>query len=123
MAERKPTLDELNAQIEASENRLRDMQLWSKRWGFGESGVRADIQQLKEKRDKLYPVHSVAPGTVPVRLRAWRGQRSVRVVVPVLSAALGCDVSIGVFTAIEGGRLERVEPELLDKIEGFLNDE
>lgn len=123
MAKKQPTLDELNEQIAAKENRLREMQTWAKRWSFGESGVRGDIQRLIEKRDKLYPVHNVAPGTIPNRLRAWRGQRGVREVVPILSDAIGDDVSIGVFCAIEGGWLGNVEPELLSKIEEFLRRE
>lgn len=123
MAKKKPALEELNAEIAKYET----MEFTPQDDSFAEWRLtsqmkdinRRHIQDLKYKRDKLYPPSLLEVST---RLRAWRGQRGVREAAPELSDAIGCDVSLSTFSRIEGGHVGNIEPELLEKIERFLDE-
>lgn len=72
------------------------------------------ILRLKQQLNKLYPP---PPPEVSVKLRQWRGKRGLRECAPLLSDAIGVEVSISAFARIEAGK---VDGDLVEKIKLFL---
>lgn len=111
------TKEELENELATLKNRLQANPGMS---DYAATWLKHRIQFTMDKLNRLYPPPLPA---VSVKLREWRGQRGLRVAVPLLSEAIGAEISISTFARIESGKLGNVDETVLADIEAFLKSQ